>query len=471
MVELTIDGRRIEAENNETILEAALRNGIHIPHLCYFKGLSVAGNCRLCLVKVNELAKLQPSCNTPVANNMKVVTDNPEVREARRAVLQLITLNHPVDCGICDKAGECQLQDAHFEYGGQSSMSVEPKHHKPKFYDLNERIVLDSERCVLCSRCVRFANEISGTAQLGIVQRGSRARVERLDDRPYDDPYSENVVDICPVGAMLSRKFLYQSRVWFLQKSRSVCPGCERGCSIFIWHRKPQWRVQALNPEVNTRIFRVTPCEDPRINGSWICDKPRDLERLFARPRLAAARLDGKTVPADQAAALARKWIRDARRPAAVVSAWGSNEELTAFRDRLAGWFSRIFVKDDCLAQPGEVVADNLLIRPDKNPNKRKVRELFGDAYYAGSPEFDLLLVWGEGLPAESAPAGCPVVRLSSYEAPSTRTPDLAIPISTMLERAGTYTNFAGVENRFFPVGAKEAGVFHAEDLFRVLGP
>ena len=192
---------------------------------------------------------MEIACNMPVSEGLRVLTDSEPVRAYRKELMQLVTLNHPVDCGICDKAGECTLQDYHYKYNGSPSVSHDPKVRSTKFHPLSERIVLDNERCILCSRCVRFTREISKSNALGITQRGDTSLVRAAEDHPLDDdPYSDNVIDICPVGALLSRPFLYKARVWYLEPTPSVCPGCARGCTIQIWHRKPEWKLNALDP-------------------------------------------------------------------------------------------------------------------------------------------------------------------------------------------------------------------------------
>jgi len=295
MPEIFINGQPVQAEANQTVLQAALANGYYIPYFCWHKELSIAGNCRICTVQVEGRSWVEISCNMPVAEGLHVLTDSDLVREHRKATMQFITLNHPVDCGICDKAGECTLQDYHFAYNGSPSVSREPKVRATKFHDLSERILLDNERCILCSRCVRFTREISKSNALGIKNRGDVSLVRAADDSPLDaDPYSDNVIDICPVGALLSKPFLHKARVWYLKPTPSICPGCERGCSVNIWHRKAEWHLRALDPAQNTSIARVTPLENPAVNGPWICNKGRDLAQVFERPRADRAMQKGK---------------------------------------------------------------------------------------------------------------------------------------------------------------------------------
>ncbi len=199
-------------------MQAATANGIDIPGFCWHPALSIAGNCRVCAVQIEGRSWVEIACNMPVSEGLRVLTDSEPVRAYRKELLQLVTLNHPVDCGICDKSGECTLQDYHYKYNGSPSVSRDAKVRSTKFHPLSERIVLDNERCILCSRCVRFTREISKTNALGIVQRGDTSLVRASEDGAFDDdPYSDNVIDICPVGALLSKPFLYKARVWYLR--------------------------------------------------------------------------------------------------------------------------------------------------------------------------------------------------------------------------------------------------------------
>jgi len=471
MPEIFINGQPVHAERDQTVMQAALANGVYIPYFCWHPHLSVHGNCRICTVEVESPGGgwLDIACNMPVTAGMHVLTDSEKVRARRRQIMQFITLNHPVDCGVCDKAGECMLQDFHYEYNGTPSTSRDAKVHATKFFDLSQRILLDNERCILCSRCVRFTREISKSHALGIQNRGDHSLVRPVETGRFDhDAYSDNVVDICPVGALLSKAFLYKSRVWYLEPTRSVCPGCERGCSIRIWHRRGEWKLAALDPRQNVAIERVTPLENPAVNGPWICNKARDLARVFERPRAAQPMLKGRPVALHEALAVARGLVDAARRRVALVSSWGSNEELAAFAQALASRF-RCHVKRDHVPQAGEVVEDDLLIRPDKNPNTAGARALFGDAPPLLEPDTDLVLVWGEGFDFGLIPAGAKVIFLNAYLQPENGHADVFLPITVQTERAGHYTNFQGVASAFEPCFARTPGAVDAAALFPAL--
>jgi len=469
MPEIFINGQAVQATAEETVLQAALRNGFFIPYFCWHKSLSIAGNCRICVVQQEGKDWVEIACNMPASEGLKVLTDSELVRAHRKATLQFITLNHPVDCGICDKAGECTLQDYHFEYNGERSISRDSKVRSTKFVPLGKRIVLDNERCILCSRCVRFTREISKSNALGIKERGDVSVVRAAEDASFDaDPYSDNVIDICPVGALLSRSFLHKTRVWYLEPTPSVCPGCARGCTVEIWHRKPEWRLKALDPRQNTSIARVTPLENPAVNGPWICNKGRDLAQIFERPRALQPMRKGKPVELADAVEAAQALIADAKHPVALVSSWGSNEELAAFRKAIGGRFAA-FVKPDHVAVPGEPIEDDLLIRADKNPNTAAAHALFGADAIRFDAGTDLVLVWGEGFEFGRLPRGAKVIFANSYLLPENGHADVFFPISIQTERAGHYTNFEGTVSAFEPCFAKAPAVIDAEALFATL--
>ena len=473
MPEIFINGHPVQAADNSTVLEAARASGHFIPYFCWHPQLSVAGNCRICVVQVEGRSWVEIACNMPATEGLRVFTDSDLVKAHRKAVMQFMTLNHPVDCGICDKAGECTLQDYHYAYNGAPSVSHEPKVRSTKFHDLSERIVLDNERCILCSRCVRFTHEISKSSALGVKQRGDASVVRASEDGALDrDPYSDNVIDICPVGALLSRPFLYKARVWYLTATPSVCPGCARGCAVKIWHRKPEWHLKALDSRQNSSIARVTPLENPAVNGPWICNKGRDLAQIFERPRAEEPMQKGKPVALPAAIDAARRLIDAARHPVALVSSCGSNEELAAFKQELGGRFTS-FVKKDWIPEPGEKLEDEFLIRPDKNPNTAAARALFAALPDPAAPAFDantdLVLIWGEGFDFAHLPPKAKIIFLNAYLQPENGHADVFFPVSIQTERAGHYTNCDGIVSAFEPCFPKQPGIVDAETVFAAL--
>jgi len=261
MPKLKIDGIEIEAKEGTTVLRAALDNGIFIPHFCWQTLLSISGNCRMCAVQVEGLPKLEMSCNLIAADGMIITTDTEEVRKTRRSVLEFLLINHPLDCPICDQAGECLLQDYHFKYSGAKSRFKEKKIKKSKAVNIGPHVKLDGERCILCSRCVRFCSEIAKESDLAIAERGDSSFITTAPGRRLDNPYSLNTVDLCPVGALTSSDFRFQKRVWFLKSSPSICPHCSTGCPIWIDH-------------ADGTIYRLRPRDD-KTGNLFLCDEGR----------------------------------------------------------------------------------------------------------------------------------------------------------------------------------------------------
>jgi NADH-quinone oxidoreductase subunit G len=239
MPKITVDGSVIEVPEGRALLQTLddvglLMNGIDIPHYCWHPKLSVDGSCRLCQVEVEGIPKLQIACDTPIKEGMVVRTDTERVKVARAGVMELLLVNHPLDCPICDQAGECKLQDYAYEYGVLESRTREPRRALKKNVDLGPQIVFDQERCILCRRCRRFCNEIPKTGELVVMNRGDRSVIETLPGKPLDNPYSMNVADICPVGALTTKDFRFKIRVWFLEDVPGVCTGCAAGCNIHL---------------------------------------------------------------------------------------------------------------------------------------------------------------------------------------------------------------------------------------------
>ncbi|GBD35819.1 NADH-quinone oxidoreductase chain 3 [bacterium HR36] len=273
MATITVNGKDIEIgdQENLNLIQAAARAGVAIPHYCWHPALSVVASCRMCLVEVGERKpegsivmqpRLLPACQTPARHGTVVVTNSQKVRAAQAAVLEYLLLNHPLDCPVCDQAGECWLQDYSYKYGRARSRLRDEKLLRPDKDYIGEQIVLFTDRCVMCTRCVRFTREISGTGELEVISRGDHAEIDIFPGRPCNNKLAGNVVDLCPVGALCSRDFLYKHRVWFLRSQKSVCPHCATGCSIWIDYNK-------------NIVYRLRPRYNPQANGHFMCDDGR----------------------------------------------------------------------------------------------------------------------------------------------------------------------------------------------------
>src|SRR5688500_10366196 len=274
-----------------TMIQACNAVKVDVPHYCYHPKLPVAGNCRMCLVEFGTPAMgpdrkplLNPdgtpkiaksprpaiACATPVSPGMEIYTNTPGVTDMRKSVLEFLLINHPLDCPICDQAGECKLQEYSVDYGQSQSRFVEQKVHKPKRVDLGPRIVLDDERCILCTRCIRFTRDIAGDDALGIVNRGSYNVLTAYPGKAFDNNYTLNTVDICPVGALTSKDFRFKMRVWFLRETKSICTSCGTGCNIIMGSREGI-------------IHRYEPRENADVNARWMCDYRRLNHKAMTR--------------------------------------------------------------------------------------------------------------------------------------------------------------------------------------------
>ncbi len=273
MATVTVNGKEVEIGSNERLncIQAAARADVEIPAYCWHPDLSVVASCRMCLVEVGEkkengevqmVPKLVPGCQTPVKDGTVIVADSEKVKAARQATLEYLLLNHPLDCPTCDQAGECYLQDYSFDYGRGYSRLNEPKNIKPDKDYIGDQITLFTDRCIMCTRCVRFTREISGSAELQVVSRGSHEEIDIFPGHPVNNPLAGNVVDICPVGALCSKDFLYQQRVWWLKSTNSVCPGCSTGCSIKV-------------DQNEDKVYRLTPRHNDQAQGHFMCDEGR----------------------------------------------------------------------------------------------------------------------------------------------------------------------------------------------------
>lgn len=460
MVKITIDGKQLEVENNRTIIEAAREHGMEIPHFCWHPKLSVAGNCRMCLVEVEKLPKLVIACATQVADGMVVHTANPRVINAREAVMEFLLINHPLDCPICDEAGECKLQDYAYAHSVGYSRFDEDKVHKPKRVELGPNVLLDTERCIMCSRCVRFCEEIAHQPQLTFTQRGDHVELTTFPGKELDNPYAMNTIDICPVGALTSRDFRFKARVWEMSSTETICPGCARGCNMHSWVR-------------NNEILRQTPRYNPAVNDFWMCDAGRlnTFPQVNSPKRIAAPILKKDQIAMevgwDEAFARTASEFKTFRKGeiAALGSAYATNEDNYVFqkfaRDVLGTKhidFVRHIVEGD---------EDDILIRADKTPNS------MGAVAVGVHPREGGLNVEGiiEGIRAgqvkalyllEDDLAAIPgladvlaklefLVVHGTVENETTRLADVVFPAATFAEKNGTFTNFQGRVQRIRP--------------------
>ncbi|HET8579017.1 MAG TPA: molybdopterin-dependent oxidoreductase [Methylomirabilota bacterium] len=469
MPRVTIDGKEIEVAPGTNLIEAARQAGIEVPHYCYHPGLSVAGQCRLCMVDIEKNPRPQIGCNTVAMDGMVVHTQTPRVLETRRAIMEFHLINHPLDCPVCDQAGECWLQIYYMKHGLYDPRMTDEKVHKPKAVPLGPHVILDAERCILCSRCVRFCDEITRTGELGIFNRGDHSEIGLFPGGTLENKYSGNVIDICPVGALTDRDFRFQVRVWYLDTAKSICNGCARGCNIEIHtsrrrtHHNQGRRVARIKPRFNAEVNHWWICDAGRYGFRWIDDETRLTSPL--------ARDGGRQVETtwDDALAVLSAALRRYRPEeiGLLASPQMSNEDLFLLK-RLA---DHLGVRSLDYRVPPKAPGDedDFLIRADKHPNSRGA-ELCGLVPAAGAADargalaaaaagrIKLLWVfhhdlfqsaWAESeLRAALDRAEMLIFQGTNANAVSARA-HLVLPSAAYAERDGTFTNFHGRVQRF----------------------
>ncbi len=464
MPKLTINGNEVEVPAGTNLIEAARTIGVEIPHYCYHPGLSIAGQCRLCMVDIEKTPRPTIACNTPAADGMVVWTETDRVKETRRSVMEFHLINHPLDCPVCDQAGECWLQIYYMRHGLYDPRMTDEKVHKPKAVPLGTHVILDAERCILCSRCVRFCDEVTGTGELGIFNRGDHSEIGLFPGRELANNYSGNVVDICPVGALTDRDFRFQVRVWYLDTAKSICPGCARGCNIDVHvnRRRPHHAE-------GRRVARLKPRFNADVNKWWICDAGRyGFKSVDDKTRLQTpSRRDGELVSDvgwdDAIAAIAGALERAAPGEVGILaSPKMANEDLWALRRLLVHrGIRRVGFRVPPRAPRDE---DAFLIKADKNPNSLgaelcgldgDVREILAAArarqvkvlWIFGHDLFDSALAEAETLEALCA-AETVIFTGANVNATSERA-RWVLPAAAWVEREGTYTNWEGRVQRF----------------------
>lgn len=460
-VTFKLNGNDVTVPKGWTVMQAAKKHGVHIPHFCWHPGLPVAGVCRFCMVKVAGRPKHEIACNLTATDGLDVSTTDGDVKDAHKWALEYHLVNHPLDCPVCDQAGECELQNLYMEDGKYESQMTRPKVLKPKALDVGSELILDTERCILCSRCVRFEEEVTKTGALGIFDRGDRAIIGTYQNQKIEHNYQGNLVDICPVGAFTSKDFRFQQRVWFLEEKPTTCPGCATGCQINV-HYKEQTR----------QYFRVKPLQS-EVNGHWMCDKGRKsykhlnrsvrLSGAWYRDAASGKRKKGSFVEGVTALAAQIK-AAGPQNISLLVSPQYTNEEFEAF---FSYFIDTLGVKNVFpWREPTEDRAafDGILLRGDRNANsaglsaalvKRGIKLSDKDdsgAVAGGSAKLIIALApeIDDGYPSlakqlDSLEKHGNVSVWTSHLAIGNRTGFAnVLPMMTFTEKSGTFTNHAG---------------------------
>ena len=462
MVRLSIEGREATVPAGTSILEAAKTVGVLIPHYCYHPGLPVAGVCRMCLVEVEKAPKLAPSCATAVAEGQVVHVHSEKALEARKGVLEMLLINHPLDCPICDQAGECELQDYTFQEGRKESRYLEPKRFNP-MEDFGGDVLYVTNRCILCTRCVRFMDNVAQDPVLNVSERGDRAVIGKHADADLTHAWAGNVVELCPVGALLSKDFLNKARAWELDRAASICPNCTQGCNSILETR--EGTVVRMRPRSNDAVNKFFLCDHGRLSYRWL--ERRD------RVELPYTRRDGALVAVDWEAALrAAAALLEGKRAHVLASPMLANEALYLLKrivDRTGGVGHFTVATGDEAPLPG---VPDLSLRKDRAANVIGA-EILGfersDDALAGLTAGDVLVVADEELAdrAVSLPNGVSVLVVGTVHPAWAASADVVLPITTMAEEEGTFTNVRGRVQRYTQA---KAGPGLARPSWYVLG-
>ncbi|MCE2438088.1 MAG: molybdopterin-dependent oxidoreductase [Candidatus Latescibacteria bacterium] len=493
MSTFTIDGSEIEIVPGKNVLQTAIDNGIYVPHYCYHPGLSAPANCRMCLVEMEMGGRrsLGPSCSAMPAEGMVVDTQSEVVKENQNAVMEFLLVNHPLDCPVCDQSGECELQDYSYTYGSDRSRYHEKKLVQPK-KDVGRHVLLYSDRCIRCTRCIRFCDEISGTGELGYFNRGVYNEIDVFPGARMDNRLSGNTVDICPVGALLDKSFLFKQRVWFLKSVDTICPGCSTGCNIRADYN-------------NERIYRLVPRQNPDVNEYWMCDDGRhgwgyvhaDDRLLF--PMLGKGEKQELALweVALEAVSAGFERIRTEYGDSAVAgiaSACLTNEELylfgSLFRSGLAG--GPVAVRHRVSDEGDVVFKSGFTIRADKSPNARGARTVLKGLGLSLAETADiwrgvtdgrirgLYLVGGDPLESLSDEEQTALASLDFLVVQDvlsrgwTAMADVVLPGAAFIEKEGTFTNVDGRAQRIrqglAPVGDARPDWEILRDVNRLMG-
>ena len=445
MVNLTIEGRPVSVPEGTSILEAAKTAGILIPHYCYHPSLPIPGVCRMCLVEVEKAPKLAPSCATSVAEGQIVHVHNDRALEARKGVLEFLLINHPLDCPICDQSGECELQDFTYQEGRADSRYRDPKRFNP-VEDFGGDVLYVPNRCILCTRCVRFMDDVANDTVLNVSERGDRALIGKFEGKDLTHPWAANVIDLCPVGALLSKDFLNKARAWELDRAASICPNCTQGCNIMVETRDNA--VARFKPRPNEDVNKYFMCDYGRLNYRWINRQDR-AEKPMVRIGGVLMATEWETAITAASATIERK------RVFVLASPMLSNESLFLLSELIEhnggkGVF-RVATGDEA-PLPG---VEDLALRRDRAANVVGA-ELLGytrsESPLDGLGDGDVLIIADddfEGLPGDAAAKAGAVIVIGTTMPVGIPAPDVVLPIANFAEEEGTFTNIRGRVQRF----------------------
>jgi NADH-quinone oxidoreductase subunit G len=445
IVDITINGAQMQAAKGSLLIDKLLDENIHIPHFCYHQALGKDGNCRMCMVEIEGQKRPQIACDTPVKAGMIVRTQGENIEKVRRDILELELINHPIDCPTCDQAGECKLQDYYMESGFyESRVNTDTKVHARKRVDLGSNVMLDQERCVLCTRCVRFCSQITKTNELGVISRADHSVIGTFPGKPLDNPYAMNVIDICPVGALTNKDFRFKQRVWFLETFDAICNGCSKGCSIYVDHRKEKYK--------DDQIFRFRPRVNKNVNGHFICDEGRLSYANEANNRFETSLVNKNETNVDNTITSMFKELTTNKNILFVLSANLSIEEMQNVKNLAAklnldvsGYSPNTF---------DESFADDYLKTNDRTANRAAFKELQineSKEYFDEKLNKASLVIIVENSYFENNAdllENKKVISLFSHHCMTIASSNIAIPVASFYEKSGTYININGIKQK-----------------------
>ena len=447
-IKLFVNGVEVEVPAGKNLVDAVAAVGIKIPHICYHPALGADGNCRMCLVEIEDgRPPLVPACKTKAVEGMKVRLDSEKIKKIQRDIMEFELINHPIDCPICDQAGECILQDYYMQYDAAPSRMRVPQVQRDKKVEFGGGVVHDQERCVLCARCVRFTRLITKTGELGIVNRTDEARVSIFPGRPLANRYALNVVDLCPVGAMTSKDFRFRQRAWFLTKSEGICHGCSKGCNIFIDHNREKYKDDI--------IYRYRPRHNEQINGYFICDDGRMTYKLENEKRLRTPMVAAQQEDMEGAVNALRRRLQQATNVLFVVSPNCSLEQMHAVQQLAGRVNATVSGYSDGYIKKGD--GDDFLIQDDKSAN-RAAFALLGidagkEAFEAALKDADFVVSFGNDLNISGANCSdfgkAELAFVGSYANNCAGAAAYLIPVASYSEDSGSIINVDGVLQRY----------------------
>ena len=468
-IKLSVNGVEVEVQAGKNLVDAVAAVGIEIPHICYHPALGADGNCRMCLVEIEDgRPPLVPACKTRAVEGMKVRMDSEKIKKIQRDIMEFELINHPIDCPICDQAGECILQDYYMKYDGAQSRMRVPQVVKGKKIDFGAGVVHDQERCVLCARCVRFTRLITKTGELGIVNRTDQARVNIFPGRPLSNRYSLNVVDLCPVGAMTSSDFRFKQRAWFLTKSKGICHGCSKGCNIFIDHNREKYQDDI--------IYRYRPRHNEQVNGYFICDAGRMTYKQENEKRLRTPLASGQQADLESAINALKRRLDQAANPFFVVSPNCSLEQMHAIQQLAAQKKATVSGFSEGYIQEGD--GDDWLIQDDKAANRAafavlgidETKEVFNSALKGA----DLVVNFGNDLSLSgvnnTSLGTAEMAFIGSYANSCADAAAYLVPVASYSEDSGSIINVDGVLQRYETAVKKNVPFPNMLSVIRQLG-